>query len=111
MEVLSFDDKLDNGDFGFKFGWNEPEPLLNDAFLTGYHVFVEDPRPAGRSKRQQRVPTATTGPNETTYTFTNGTAFTDYTVSVEGVLDVNGDEATVTALAPTVLTTEGGGEL
>ena len=106
----SVSNEVDGGDFGFRIEWNEPELLLNDAFLTGYRVFVEDPRPAGRRKRQQRMPTATTGRDETTYTFRNGIAFTDYTVSVEGVLSVNGEEATVTALAPYMVTTEAGGE-
>ena len=101
--------ELDGGDFGFIIEWNMPQLPFNDDYLTGYRVFIDGP--LSTSRRKRLITEYTTGADETTYTFRNGTAFTDYTVSVEAVLSVNGEEATVTALAPTDLTTADGGEV
>ena len=108
IEPVSVSNQLDGGDFGFRIEWNEPQLPFNDDYLTGYRVFIDGP--LSTSRRKRLITEYTTGADERFFIFRNGIPFTDYTVSVEGVLRVNGEEATVTALAPTELTTETGGE-
>ena len=105
---VSVSNELDGGDFGFRIEWNEPQLPFNDDYLIGYRVFIDGP--LSTSRRKRLITEYTTGADERFFIFRNGIPFTDYTVSVEAELRVNGEEVTVTALAPTELTTETGGE-
>ena len=49
-------------------------------------------------------------PNMRSYTFTEGQPFTQYNVRVDGVVELNGQEAQVVALTSTPLRTAEGGE-
>ena len=65
----------------------------------------------GRRRRQAMLPTATIDdPNMRSYTFTDGKPFTNYDVRVDGVVELNGEEARVVALTSTPVRTAEGGE-
>ena len=65
----------------------------------------------GRRRRQSLMPTATIDDtNMRSYTFTDGQPFTEYNVRVDGIVELNGEEARVVALTSTPVRTAEGGE-
>ena len=89
------------------FSWNIPALLDNQDLLVGYNIFIDEVVDDGRRKRQTG-PFDTVGPRETSYTFMNGEPFTPYSVSVDGVANVDGENIAVVALAEIgVMTGEG----
>ena len=96
---------------GFTVEWNVPGPsvLPLPGLLTGYQVFISEV--GGQRKRQAAEPIAFTGPEETSYTFTDGEPFTQYSVDVDGVVSVDGRNATVAALAGHITRTDEGSKL
>ena len=96
---------------GFTITWNEPELLQNQDLLRQYEVFIEEVFEAGRRRRQSMMPTATIDDTSMrSYNFTGGQPFTNYNVRVDGVVELNGEEARVVALTSTPVTTAEGGE-
>ena len=95
---------------GFTITWNEPVLLQNQDLLRRYEVFIgvsED----GRRRRQSMMPIATIDDtNMRSYTFTDGQPFTNYDVRVDGVVELNGENASVVALISTPVRTAEGGE-
>ena len=95
---------------GFTFSWNVPGLLDDLSFLDGYRVMIDEEGPAGRRKRQA-MSSQTVGTDIQQYTFDDGEPHTTYSVSVDGLVNRNGVNATVPALTPTPLTTAQDSEL
>ena len=95
---------------GFTFRWAPPAQVENPEFIDLYNVVIDQlPEQSGRRKRQAATNVVNVNQTGTEFQFTTGEPFTDYTVRVYAVLDVNGDTTRVTALSPnTIMTGEEG---
>ena len=83
---------------GFTVAWNPPADV-NLTFIKNYTVRIEEVSEGnGRRKRQAPITRTTT---TTSFTFDEGKPFTNYSVSVNATLDVNGVTGEVVALART----------
>ena len=97
---------------GFSFQWAPPAQVDdNQEFIEVYNVVIDRlPQQGGRRKRQAAtnvVNVNQTG-TDTNFQFTGGQPFTDYNVSVDAVLNINGVTTRVTALSPNTIKTEEG---
>ncbi|CAI8027895.1 Protein sidekick-2, partial [Geodia barretti] len=97
---------------GFSFQWAPPAQVDdNQEFIEVYNVVIDQlPQQGGRGKRQvaTNVVNVNQPRTDTDFQFTGGQPFTDYNVSVDAVLNVNGDTTRVTALSPNTIKTEEG---
>ena len=91
--------------FGFLIVWNVPE--LSE-FIDEYEVLIED---KGRRSRRNEPMRFLVPSIETSYEFTDGTAYTDYLARVDALVYVSGIIGRVPALLPIPLQTAQGSEL
>ena len=94
-----------NVGFGFVIEWNVPEP---SEFIVGYEVTITVL--ARRSRRNQPM-TYNVSSNENSFSIIAGQPFTEYSVEVDALLNVNGVSGRVPALLPITLQTAQGSEL
>ena len=95
---------------GFSFQWAPPAQVENPEFIEVYNVVIDQlPQQGGRGKRQAATNVVNRNQTGTEFEFTAGQPFTDYSVRVDAVLNVNGVTTRVTALSPNTIMTEEGG--
>ena len=91
--------------FGFVIVWSVPE---QSEFIDEYEVIITELI----SRKRRNLPTLARVPsNESSYEFTTGQPFTEYSVKVDALLSVNGVSGRVPALVPITLQTAQGSEL
>ena len=86
---------------GFTVAWNPPANVSNEDFIKNYIVRVEELSEGNGRRKRQTLFNMTFIETDTMFRFTSGKPFTMYDVSVNAVLDVNGETAEVVALART----------
>ena len=92
---------------GFVISWNVPD--VNTDFLTGYEITIKV-SPSRRKRQAVNDIVFNVSRSHTSFAFTDGKPFTNYTVSVDGLLSVNGVPGRVAALVATLLRTDEAGE-
>ena len=90
---------------GFTISWNVPE--VNTDFLTGYEITIK----VAPSRRKRLADGGNVDSSQTNFPFIDGKPFTNYTVSVDGLLSVNGAPGRVAALVATPVRTAEAGKL
>ena len=94
---------------GFSFQWAPPSQVENPEFIDVYNVLIDQlSEQGGIGKRQVATNVANVNQTGTEFEFTAGQPFTDYSVRVDAVLNVNSDTTRVTALSPNTIMTEEG---
>ena len=92
---------------GFEIEWNVPEPR---EFIVRYEITITEQARRSRRNEPMKYMYNVSG-NENSFPFTTGKPFTEYSVEVDALLDVNGVSGSVPALLPITLQTAQGSEL